>query len=184
MNLLTKKWLLVWGLVLFGIMFTFWDYRNYRKIETENYGHGPGDQLVSWEVDQLYQDEIRRFRIKYPKELKLDEKNLTFSNNEVSANVSVREKTNGTLKDWEDKEIASFAKNEQMYGERSYENTERTNMTVINFQRFEGDQTKMISVYLAKKEDRLYKFIFETDLANWQKNQGNFKLMARTLVLL
>ena len=183
MNRLNKKWILIGGLVLAGVLFTFWDYRNYRKIETENYGHGPGAKIVTWKIDRLFQNEIAGVRIKYPEELKLDEKKMIFTGEGVTVSLKVQEEK-GSLKDWEDKEIAGLAKNEQMYGERSSENTERVNMTVINLQRFEGDKTFMVSRYLAKKNNKLCILEFTTDLADWEKNEGNFKEMARTLVLL
>jgi len=176
-------------LVLAGMLFTFWDYYKYWKIENSNYGHGPGQAAATWNLDQLYQNELVKIRIKYPKDLEAktqglkDTETVEFNNGEVSVSVRARNET-GTLKDLEDKEIANLAKNEQMYGERSYENTERVNMTVINFQRFVGDKTYMVSRYLAKKGDKLFVVEFSTELINWQKNQPNFREMARTLVLL
>jgi len=184
MKPLSKVWWLLGGLVLAGVMFTFWDYRNYQKIETINYGHGPGEKAVTWKIDQLYQNEAAKVRIKYPIELKIINSDIVgFEGEGVKISLKVKPAT-GMLKDWEDKEIAGLAKNEQMYGERSYENTERVNMTVINLQRFEGDKTYMVSRYLAMKYNRLYTLEFVTELGNWQKNEGNFKEMARSLVLL
>lgn len=170
MNQLSKRWIGVGFLVLTGVLFTIWDYAKYRKVETENYGHGPNDKLVSWKLEKLVQTED--YRIKYPEDLQ-----------DVRVSVRVRNEK-GSLKDLEDKEIAGLAKNEQMYGERSYENTERINMTVIRFQRFEGDKTYMVSRYLAKKNDKLFVLEFVTGLDSWQRMEGNIREMARSLVLL
>lgn len=165
-----KWWVLIGGLVIVGVLFTFWDYYNYHKIETQNYGHGPGDKVVTWKLDKLVQ--TKDYRLKYPEDLQ-----------GVTVNIKITSAV-GSLVNWENKEIAGLAENEQMYGERTYENTDRINMTVIRFQRFAGDQTYMVSRYLAKKNDKLFTLEFVTSLEDWQSMEGNITVMARTLVLL
>lgn len=189
MNRLNKKWVLVWLLILGGVFITVWDYLAYRKIETQNYGHGPGEAKVTWQLDRLYQDSENRFRLKYADNMRIVEDvsgqiAVEYDALDVQIRVKVLTGATGTLKDWEDKEIADLQANERMYGERSYENTERTNMTLVRFQRFEEEKTTMVSRYLAKKSETLFVLEFVTDLDKWQINEGNIKEMARSLVLL
>lgn len=53
--------------VVAGIAYTIVDYRSWKRIETENYGHGYNDVAEpALKLTKLYQNDIMRVRAKYP----------------------------------------------------------------------------------------------------------------------
>lgn len=182
-----KKWQII-GLGVFlavlGIK-SVWDWRVWRIEETKNYGHGPGELKPTWQMTQNWQNDIYKIRIKYPKGWSVEEGNgqvVKFSDGTETAVIkSVR--VFGNLKDQEDMLIKNAGSDERLYGERQYLNTDKTSMTILTWQKFSAGETVMIQKYLAKKGDNLVTVEFFSSLADWRKNEPNFKEMAKTLVL-
>lgn len=62
------------GLLILGMGFTVWDWRNWREEETGKFGHGYEEQLApAAELDKLYQNEIAGVRVKYPRDWTVSE---------------------------------------------------------------------------------------------------------------
>jgi len=78
-------------LLAVGLGFSVWDYKNWRKEETKNFGHGPGDASVT--LTQIYQNDEWGVRLKYPEGWDMEQA-VTF------------ERTEKNLPDIVDEEIA------------------------------------------------------------------------------
>src|SRR3989344_2202497 len=72
--------LAVGALIVGGMIFTVWDWRQWRIAETKNYGQGweaNKEIAPAQKLDGVYTDKLGKFRIKYPADWK--QSGLTFS---------------------------------------------------------------------------------------------------------
>lgn len=49
-----------------GMVFSVADYKKWRRAETENYGHGPGEIRPKLVLGELYQNDVAGIRMRYP----------------------------------------------------------------------------------------------------------------------
>lgn len=76
---ITKRTLLIVVslLLIVGVGFSFWDYKNWRHIEKDRYGYGP-KEAEKWEearlLDKLFESQKGRWRLRYPGGWTLEER--------------------------------------------------------------------------------------------------------------
>lgn len=121
--------LIIGMLLVVGIGYSIYDFKQWRYEETHAFGQGPSDNLkfeilnFKW---MMYQDNLLGIRFKYPENVKIGE--------QIKFKV---ENTNENLIDIVDREAKKIAE----MAERKYVNTERASITVLTWS---GGQRAMI----------------------------------------
>lgn len=148
-----KVWIIWSGLVVFGLAFSLFDYKSWKKAETEKFGQGWKGQEKVAEIAPLigpYVNKVWSARIKYPKDwtikenMDYSESNLykkplpavnqreqivEFSNptNSISINVLGEVMPNDDLVDIVTKEAVGIAE------DREYKNSDRAKFIVVHW---------------------------------------------------
>lgn len=158
------------------MVFTVWDWRQWKIEETKNYGQGRAESrgvAAARKLGGVYTNRVLRFRIKYPQDWEV--KGLTFSEpfGRVKMVVTiVKDRRNFP-------EIADEAA-VGVTQDRGYINTDSASLVVLTW--VGADDTKQIA--LAKKEDRVYKIEITCGNGNWKFWSATFEEIYRSLILL
>ncbi len=168
--------LIIFALVAMGMIFTIWDWRQWRIEETKNFGQGweenkgvgPAQKLAG-----VYTNKLLRFRIKYPRNWEAE--GMTFSEPFGRAKIAVTVK-----RDSRDLPVIADEMAGGITQERNYINTELVSLVVLTWKG--ARETKQ--VVLAKKEDRLYKIEVTCESGIWKAWEATFEEVYRSLILL
>jgi len=158
--------LTVGALIGAGMIFTVWDWRQWRIAETKNYGQGweenrgvaPAQKLAG-----VYTNKLLKFRIRYPQDWG------------AKAKIKVTVK-----KDTRDLPVIADEMAKGITQERGYINTESASLVILTWAGVR--ETKQVA--LAKKEDRLYKIEVICESGIWKSWSATFEQVYRSLVLL
>lgn len=163
-------------LVVGGMVFTVWDYRQWKTEETKNYGHGWEANIgvaPAQKLGGIYTNGVLKFRIKYPQDW--EAKGMTFSEPFGRARVTVT-----VVKDTRDLPVIADEAAGGVTQDRGYVNTDSASLVVLTW---EGTgETKQLA--LAKKENRLYKIEITCESGIWKAWSATFEEIYRSLVLL
>lgn len=153
-------------LVSMGMMFTVWDWRQWRIAETNNYGHGWEENrevAPAKKLGRVYTDKLLKFRIRYPQDW--------------GAKAKIRVTVE---KDTRDLPVIADEMAGGITQERNYINTESANLVVLTWKGV--SETKQVAI--AKKGDRLYKIEVTCESGIWKSWSATFEEVYRSLVLL
>ena len=177
MSIPKKIWLLVISLLLIvGVGFTLWDYKNWRWEETHKFGQGgsaTSEFLPAMKLEGVFSNRIRGVRIKYPKSWDVGE--MEFREPFGRAKVAIRvKKDTANLSDIADSLAGGVT------AERDYIDAQGLAITILTWT---GDK-EVRQVALAKKGDRLVTIEVTCESGAWKIFSKTFEAMYRTLVLL
>lgn len=181
MRNLPIAYLLIGLLLILGIVGTWGEYRNWKKTETQRYGHGWAQTQTIKEPEKLvgpYVNEKLGYRLRYPIgwQMTEDGKKITFTNPANPAiNFSFEIQTNPqSLIDIADREaLPGLAR------EREYLNIESYNWTILTFEK----DNRLIQKALSKRNDQL--FVVEASLPkeNWNEFTNTFWEIYKSVVI-
>lgn len=163
-------------LIAVGVIFTVWDYKNWRIEETKNYGHGWAENrevAPAQKLKEVYTNAPLKFRIKYPEGWDAGE--MTFRDPSGRVKMQVR-----VEKDARDFSAIADEMAEGVTRDRSYINTETASLTVLTWEG--ARETKQVA--MAKKNDRLYKITVTCESGVWKFWFATLEEIYRSLVLL
>ncbi|HBC73123.1 hypothetical protein A2379_00030 [Candidatus Amesbacteria bacterium RIFOXYB1_FULL_47_13] len=187
-------------LLIAGMVFTVWDYRDWKWEETRKYGHGYEDQLApAVALTRTYQNDLVRVRLKYPEEWEINE----ISNSALTFEEMVKEggrvvvaqwpgkmtlsieKTTRGLPDIADEEVRLLNKaGVNLSKEREYISTQETNMTVLTWEKPNAvRQQEVIQRGLAEKKGRLAVAEAKVSQADWLKWGKTFWEIYRSIII-
>lgn len=177
MSIPKKIWLLVIGLLLIaGVGFTLWDYKNWRWEETHKFGQGgqaTSEFLPAMKLEGVFSNRIRGVRIKYPKSWDVGE--MEFREPFGRAKVSIKvKKDTANLSDIADSKAFGVTR------ERDYLDANGLAVTILTW----DGESQVKQVALAKKGDRLVMIEIICESGAWKIFSKTFEAMYRTLVVL
>lgn len=163
-------------LIIGGMIFTVWDYRQWKIEETKNYGQGREESKgmsAARKLGGVYTNRILRFRIKYPQDWEV--KGMTFSEPFGRAKITVT-----VVKDLRDFPIIADEAAVGVTRDREYTSTDTASLSILTWEG--ASETRQLA--LAKKEDRLYKIEITCWNGVWKVWSATFGEIYRSLVLL
>lgn len=177
MSIPKKIWLLVIGLLLIaGVGFTLWDYKNWRWEETHKFGQGgqaTSEFLPAMKLEGVFSNRIRGVRIKYPKSWDVGE--MEFREPFGRAKVSIKvKKDTANLSDIADSKAFGVTR------ERDYLDANGLAVIILTW----DGESQVKQVALAKKGDRLVMIEIICESGAWKIFSKTFEAMYRTLVVL
>ncbi len=163
-------------LIIGGMVFTVWDYRQWKIEETKNYGQGREANrgvAPARKLGGVYTNRILRFRIKYPRDW--EERGMTFSEpfGRVKMVVTV-------VNDPRDLPVIADEAAVGVTQEREYFNTESVSLVILTWEK--ADEVEQVA--LAKRENRLYRIEITCGNGVWKAWSATFGEIYRSLVLL
>ena len=179
-------YVIVAALLVFGICFSIWDYRDWWKIERERYGQGPQEGQGLSPAGKLVgpvASSFGKFRLRVPESWdKLESKEVLrfkhpFAQRGVYPTLTAwSEKTQLDLPQATDAEAKKYTLTQEL----DYINTDTTSIVVLTWT--DGELTKQQA--MAKKNDRLVKIQTSCLTSEWKIYANTFWEVYRSLVLL
>jgi hypothetical protein len=188
-------WLVVGVLLVGGIGFTVWDYKNWRYLETSNYGQGNPDEQGILPASSLalpYVSNHGRFRVKYPTGWNIRENPIysqnvkspppvsasrveivSFEDVDKRARITIYlEKVNAGLTDLADQEAVDISR------DRQYLSSANSNLTVLTWEKDE----MFIQKALVVKDDTLAIIESTSPLSSWKSYVRTFESVYQSWV--
>lgn len=162
------KYLLIGVIGVFGVFGSIWEYRNWRKEETTNYGQGWQETKALKEPETLvgpYVNELQKYRIRYPKNwnIKEDKQSTIFYLDRKSIRVE-RVTISMNFPDFVDSEAQNIIR------DRDYSDS----LVVLTF---DGKQKA-----LSQKGNVVYIVTAIAPKENWNEYELTFKEVYKSLV--
>lgn len=158
------------------MVFTVWDWRQWKIEETKNYGQGRAESrgvAAARKLGGVYTNRVLRFRIKYPQDWEV--KGLTFSEPFGRAKITVT-----VVKDTRDFPIIADEAAVGVTQDREYTSSDTVSLSILTWEG--ANETRQLA--LSKKEDRLYKIEITCGNEFWKAWSATFGEVYRSLVLL
>ncbi len=135
-----RNWVVVAVILIIGVMFTLWDYKQWRHAELDRFGQGWADVgQAAREITRMYQGDLAEYRMRIPQEWKIlqkesENRGLKIVGEGVEITSSVTERA-GNLADLVDARVMELkGRGIPLRQEREYINSEKINLTVLTWQ--------------------------------------------------
>jgi hypothetical protein len=168
-------WICLAGLIIAGMVVTFWDYRNWQRAELAHYGQGWSDlKAPALKLSKMYQNDLIKVRLRLPEEWKAT------GGQEIIIQGMMRVRITNSNKNLTDL-VAEKVKRITDGGDRlsrdwEYVNSDKIDMTIITWQTNlpgdgSGEKIEVRQAAMAKKGDRLLEIDTTVPFDNW----GNYE---------
>ena len=168
--------LTVGALIVGGMMFTVWDWREWKIAETKDYGHGWAENrevAPAQKLEGVYTNKLLKFRLKYPSDWKVEGMTFSEPGGGVKMVVTVEE-------DARDLPTIADKMAEGVTQARGYINTDSASLVILTW----GGPRETKQVAIAKKGDRVYKIEVTCESGAWKSWSATLEQIYRSVVLL
>lgn len=168
-------------LLIFGVAGTLGEYRNWKKTETQRYGHGWAQTQTVKESEKLvgpYINEKQNYRLRYPIgwQMTEDGKKITFTN---PANPAIKFSFEIQTNPQSLIDIADRLAKPRLAREREYLNVDSYNWTILTFEK----DNRLTQKALLKRNDQLFVIEATMPKESWNEFTNTFWEVYKTVVI-